>query len=149
MNEKGNRYALAALKGKRAAIASEVVQLERQLRHRRDMLIHVDATLRLLDPSIEVDSIPTKRTPQRIRLFRQGELGRMILDAVRRSPHGSVGTAEIVTALLSTGGHGEEARKAVAGRVRGNLAYLQRRGRIIKIGDGRSAAWALPDACSA
>jgi hypothetical protein len=49
---RGDRYALSALKDKRATLASEIIHLERQLRHRREMLVHVDATLRLLDESI-------------------------------------------------------------------------------------------------
>ncbi|MGD9802298.1 MAG: hypothetical protein AB7E81_06735 [Hyphomicrobiaceae bacterium] len=133
---------MVALKRKRAAIAGEIVQLERQLRHRKDMLIHVDATLKLLDPSVEVDTIPNKRPPQRINLFRHGELGRMIIDALRRAG-GEASLHDIVTSLLGAGGHGEEARKTVAPRVRGNLAYLTRQGKVAKVGDGREAIWKL------
>lgn len=139
---RGDRYAMAALKKKRATIASEIVQLERQLRHRRDMLGHVDATLRLLDPSIEVDDIPTKRPPKRIKLFRQGELGRMIVDVIRRAG-GEASLQEIVTGLLAAGGHGEDVRRTVAPRVRGNLAYLQRQGKVVKYGANRNARWRL------
>jgi hypothetical protein len=64
---------------KRAELASEIVHLERQLRHRKDSLGHVDATLRFLDPSIDPKVIPNKRHPRRVKLFRQGELGRLIL----------------------------------------------------------------------
>ena len=60
---RGDRYALSALKKKRATLASEMVQLERQLRHRREALGHVDATLRLLDPTVEIDAIP-KEAPE-------------------------------------------------------------------------------------
>jgi hypothetical protein len=67
MNEKGNRYALSALTHKRAAIAAEIIQLERQLRHRKDSVVHVDATLKLLDPSIEIDDIPNKRLPRQVK----------------------------------------------------------------------------------
>lgn len=139
---RGDRYALVALKHKRATIASEIVQLERQLRHRKEMLVHVDATLRILDPSVEVEAIPNKRPPQRIKLFRQGELGRMIIDAIRRAG-GEASLYDIVTALLAAGGHGEEARKTVAPRVRGNLAYLARQGKVVKEGEGRAASWRL------
>jgi hypothetical protein len=66
----------------------------------------------------------------------------MILDALRNAV-GEVGTAEIVTALLEAGGHGESARRAVGGRVRGNLAYLERRGKVAKTGEGRGARWLL------
>jgi len=142
MNDKGNRYALAALKDKRATIASEIVQLERQLRHLRESLVHVDATLRLLDDSIEPGDIRPKRAPRRIKLFRQGELGRMILGALRDA-QGELSTAQIVTALLEAGGHGEGARRAMAPRVRGNLAYLERRDKVIRNGKGTGARWTL------
>ena len=43
--EKGNQYALAALKHKRAMLAGEVVSLEKQIAWKRSQLEHVDATL--------------------------------------------------------------------------------------------------------
>jgi hypothetical protein len=98
MNEKGNRYALAALRDKRATLASEIVQLERQLRHRRDMLVHVDATLKFLDPAIDTDAIRSKR-PKRVMLFRAGELTRAVTDAMREYDR-PVALVEIVTAIM-------------------------------------------------
>ena len=139
---RGDRYALSALKNRRATIASEIVSLERQMRHCKEALVHVDATLRLLDESIDIDAIPNKRPPRRVKLFRQGELGRMILDALRNADR-PLATAEIVTALLEAGGHGDSARRAVGGRVRGNLAYLERRGKVDKSGNGIGARWSL------
>ena len=73
MNEKGNRYALAALKNKRATLSAEIVQLERQARSRKASLEHVDACLRLLDPTLTVEDIPNKRIPRHVNIFRQGE----------------------------------------------------------------------------
>lgn len=143
MNQKGNFYALAALKDRRATIASEIVECERKLRHLRESLVHVDATLRILDPEIEPEGIPTKRPVRRVKLFRQGELGRMILDALRQAHDETATTAEIVSFMLAAGGHGESARRAVAGRVRGNLAYLEKRGKVVKSKDGKTAVWKL------
>lgn len=142
MNEKGNRYALAALKNKRATLASEIVHLESQLRHRKGLLVHVDMTLKLLDPSIEVGAIPNKRLSKRVKLFGQGQLGRFILGAFREAK-GPLSCPEIVSHVLREGGHGEEARPAVRGRVRGNLSYLERRGKVIHSGSGRAARWRL------
>jgi hypothetical protein len=142
MNEKGNRYALSALRDKRAVLASEVVQLESQLRARKLALGHVDATLKLLDPSIEIGAIRTKRPVKRIRLFRQGELGRMILKALRESD-APLSTAQIVAAILAAGGHGDAARPTMAPRVRGNLAYQERRGTVLKSGSGKAVRWSL------
>jgi hypothetical protein len=140
---RGDRYALSALKNRRATIAAEIVSLERQLRHCRESLVHVDATLRLLDESIDVSSIPNKRLTRRVKLFGQGELGRLILDTFRMAGDRPLATQEIVTAILEAGGHGEGARKAVGGRVRGNLSYLERSGKVAKTGEGRDARWSL------
>ena len=142
-NEKGSRYALSALTRKRASLASEIVQLERQLRHRKESLVHVDATLKLLDPSIETDAIPNKRITKRVKLFRQGELGRMILGALRKTDGLALSTAEIVSDVLDAGGHGEAARPTLTPRVRGNLAYLQRRRKVAKSGNGKAVTWNL------
>jgi hypothetical protein len=83
--EKGSRYALSALKRKRASLAAEIVQLERQVQSRKDSLGHVDACLRLLDPSFPVEAIPNKRIVKHVTLFRQGELGRLILGALLKA----------------------------------------------------------------
>jgi hypothetical protein len=139
---RGDRYALSALKHKRASIASDIVETERKLRHLKEALVHVDACLLLLDPEANPETIPNKRPVRRIKLFRQGELGRLILDALRDAP-GELSTAEIVTAIITAGGHGESARRALAPRVRGNLAYLGRRRLVVKSGNGRTTRWAL------
>lgn len=139
---RGDRYAISALRNKRATIAAEIVQIERQLRHRKESLVHVDATLRLLDPSIETAAIPNKRLPRRVKLFRQGELGRLILGALRKA-EGPLSTHQIASVVLAAGGHGEAARPTVTPRVRGNLAYLDRRAKVTKSGNGRSAHWRL------
>ena len=104
--------------------------------------MHVDACLRLLGPTFPVEAIPNKRLSKNINLFRQGELGRLILGALRRAEGKPLSTAEIVTSVLASGEHGEAARPAM--RMRGNLGYLERRGRIIKTGERKSARWALP-----
>jgi CII-binding regulator of phage lambda lysogenization HflD len=142
MNEKGNRYALAALKDKRATLASEIVQLERQLRHRRDMLVHVDATLKFLDPSIDTEAIPNKRVPKRIMLFRAGELTRAVMDAMRQHDR-PVALVEIVEALMKAKGLGPDSRAALFAKVRSTLAYQQRQGKVTKSGEQKGARWRL------
>ena len=141
---RGDRYALSALRNKRASLASEIVQLKRQLRHRKESLGHVDATLRLLDPSVEIDAIPNKRRPKRIKLFRQGELGRLILGVLRKAD-GPVNTAAIAAGVLAAGGHGEVARRTMAPRVRGQprLSGAARNGDQVRHRKGRGLAACL------
>ena len=142
MNEKGNKYALAAMKDQRARLAGEIAHLKKRLAWAEEHIRHVDASLQLLDPQLFPNLIPARRPQVRIKLFRQGELGRMIIDALRRAGK-PLGTREIVTALLKAGGHGESARPALAPRVRGNLAYQEGRGKVRKAGRGKSVTWTL------
>ena len=142
MNENGNKYALAALKDKRASLAGEIKLMKTQLADRQEQLAHVDATIKILEPSYDVESIPLKRPLKRVKLFRHGELGRLIIDVLRRAGK-PLGTHVIVTGLMAAQGHDESARRALTPRIRGNLAYLQRRDMVEKQGSGASVKWAL------
>ena len=138
-----NKYALAALKDKRATLAGEIAQLKNKLAWAESQLKHVDATIGLFEPSLDPDSIPNKRPAKRIKLFRQGELGRLILDALRTAD-GPLRTQDVVSAIMLAQGHDEAARTALAPRVRGNLQYLQTKaGTVAKIGGGTDARWTL------
>jgi hypothetical protein len=84
MTDNGNKYALAALKERRAAIDGELRQCEQRLRHLRSMLEHVDATLSLFDPDGNPKAIKAKRPYRRVKLFSDGALGRHVLNAMRK-----------------------------------------------------------------
>ena len=144
MNENGNQYALAALKDKRATLAGEIADLKRQLAWRVQQLDHVDACLTIFQPGFDVAKIGTKLVRKRVKLFKQGELGRLIIDALRRAGK-PLGTHEITSALLAAGGYGESARPGLGPRVRGNLAYQVRRGTVKSEGSGRIIKWCLVD----
>jgi len=79
MKETSNRYALCALRERRAELAGEIQSLESRLRHLRDSLTHLDGTLRLFDPDGNPASIKPKKPYKRVKLFGQGKLNRMIL----------------------------------------------------------------------
>jgi hypothetical protein len=147
MTDLGNRYALSALRAKRGELAGEIVQLKRKLAWAEDSLRHIDASLEILDPARDPSLIPAKRPQKRIKLFRQGQLSALILGALRQAKS-PLTTADVVTAVLLTGGYGEGARPGLGPRVRGNLAYLESQGRARKLGRGRKARW-LPGSGSA
>jgi hypothetical protein len=67
-NEKGNRYAIHALKDRRATMAGEIVQMKEGIAYREDQLGHLDAVLRELDPSYRADTLPPKKL-RRVKLF--------------------------------------------------------------------------------
>lgn len=142
MNDIGNKYALAALKDKRASLAGEISQLKKQLSWRQEQIAHVDATLRLFDPSAKPETIPTKRPYKHVKLFKQGELGRTIVDALRRAAV-PLKIDELTASVTAALNQPDIMRSAMKPRVRGNLAYLHGIGKVFKTGSGTNAKWAL------
>ena len=141
--ETGNRYALSALKDKRATLAGEIAQLKNKLAWAESQLKHLDATIQIFEPVADPSAIPNKRPKKRVKLFRQGELSRTILDCLRTAD-GPMRTYDVVSAVLMALGHEEAARPALTPRVRSNLQYLQTRaGRVAKLGSGGNARWTL------
>ena len=61
MNENGNRYTVAALRERRAALDGEIKEYERKLRFLRVAIGHVDATISLFDPNGNPKKITAKR----------------------------------------------------------------------------------------
>lgn len=66
----------------------------------------------------------------------------MILKALRES-EAPLSTSQIVTAIFGAGGHGETAKPTMAPRVRGNLAYLEKRRMVLKSSNDKGARWEL------
>jgi hypothetical protein len=61
MNDNGNRYAIAALRERGASIDGELRQCEQGMRHLREILGPLDATLSLFDPAGNPKAIKAKR----------------------------------------------------------------------------------------
>ena len=49
---------------------------------------------------MDLDKLPAKRTIKHVRLFKQGELGRLILGALREANGGPLSTHDIVAAVM-------------------------------------------------
>jgi hypothetical protein len=140
---KTNRYALRALKDRRAEIAGEICQLKIQLKTRKLQLVYIDASILLLDPSVDLDKLPAKRTIKHVRLFKRGELGRLILGALREANGGPLGTHDITAAVIDKVGFDQDVRLTVKDRVRLNLNYLERGGRVSRTGKQQNVRWSL------
>jgi hypothetical protein len=138
---KTNQYAIAALKDRRATLAGEIESYKQGITDREEMLSHLDATLRALDPSYRADTVAPKKL-RRVKLFGGGELNRLILDALRTGGK-PLTNVEIAAAIVTAKGYGEEAMPALIRRVRANLSYLLRNDRVTKTGNRMTARWAL------
>jgi hypothetical protein len=83
MTDLGNKYAVAALRNKRAVLAGEIAKLEKTLEWKRHQLVHLDATLALFGEG-DPDSIKPVKPYKRIALFKQGELSQHVRESLRR-----------------------------------------------------------------
>lgn len=136
-----NSFAIPALKDKRAQIAGRVISLKKQIARHHKELASLDATIALFDPAYRVGSIKPMNARKRTKLFKMGELGRLILDALRRAEGRPLATAEVVATV--TAAIGESKATLLAHSVRSNLAYLARRGAVVKVGERKMARWRL------
>ena len=142
LSENANRYAMAALRERRAEMSGELTRLERQVRHLKASMVHMDATLRLMDPERDPNEIPSKRPYVRTKLFGAGKLNRLIMDAMRKGAR-PMSTAEVVDGIVADLGYGDDAASGLRNRVRANLRYLEKGGRVTKEGSGPGALWRL------
>ncbi len=143
MSDLGNQYAIAALRERRAEMAGEVAALEKRLHFLRENLVHVDGALRLLNPDADPSKIAPKRPYKRVKLFGEGKLNRLILDALRVGAR-SMTTREVIAAVVAELGYGDDAARIMSQRVRANLLYLSKaRGEVVKEGERATALWSL------
>ena len=95
---------LSGLVEKRAELAGEIRQAEDRLEQMRSDILHLDATIRLIDPSFHTDAIVPKVRRQRREWFAKNELFRMILDTLRRAPE-AMTSRELALALMERKGY--------------------------------------------
>ena len=86
------QHVVTALIRKRAEIAGQLEAAQNTARQLIIDLDHVDATLRLYVPDIDLEEIKPKPLPPRHAAFR-GEVSRLILEALRVAPEGMTAQA--------------------------------------------------------
>jgi hypothetical protein len=103
--------AAGALRGKRAELSGQILELEKDLRQRRVDLIHLDATLKLFAPDLSPRTIKPRRPGGRSAWFHRGECARAVLEMLRLANLPKAGAAkgyieriEAVSAKHPTGG---------------------------------------------
>jgi len=140
----GNSYAISALVAQRAKIAGLILDLEKEVARHRATLIHLDATLKLLDPTIKLHVIrATHRAADRSSYFTPGEISERCRDAIREAGERGITVEDVVkVALRDKGIEGDQAlRHDFIRRFHWAMGRLQRDGRIDRFGRGRRVRW--------
>lgn len=124
------RNVLHALTRKRAEIAGLVEQTDLELQRLTDELAHVDATIRIFNPDVDIDGIRAKPALRRIAL--KGEITRPIFRALREA-EAPMTTREITHRLLRERGldpYDDELAAILIKRVRACLRTQKQRGLV-------------------
>jgi len=78
-------HVVSNLVERRAALADEVVRLRERLDAATSDLIHIDATIHIVDPDFALSDIRLKGPTRNNPWFANGELSRFALDALRQA----------------------------------------------------------------
>jgi hypothetical protein len=136
-----------ALIGKRAELAGSAATLERQLARVRDDLGHIDATLRLFDPTIKPATIkPRAPAPTRSAHFEVGEIARRCRAGMRDAgPDGVTADGLALVAMRDKGVDPDDTaiRSDFARRLYWTFIRLAQKGEVAKTGQGMASTWTL------
>jgi hypothetical protein len=91
-------HVVSALRAKRGELAGRIDALQDQLREAMIDIDHVDCTLRLFDPDIDLDEIKPKPLPPRHHAFK-GQVTRAILAMLRTE--GAMDTKAITIRIMA------------------------------------------------
>lgn len=98
---------ISALRDKRSELADAIAQLERQVDRQRADLGHIDATIRLFDPSIEDEETRSTAPRAHNNWFRPGECRRRIYDVLREVTE-AMTTRDVVAGVMKAKGLRED-----------------------------------------
>ncbi|GGD54306.1 hypothetical protein [Croceicoccus pelagius] len=137
-------HAISALRSKRGELAGQIDALQDQLRQAMIDTDHVDCTLRLFDPDIELDEIRPKPLPPRHHAFK-GQVTRSILAMLRTE---SAMDAKAITIRLMAerdlNPNDKTPQKAMTKRIGAALRNLRERTLVqSRRGDGAFLEWSI------
>jgi len=138
----GFRYAICSLRQRRAEIDRDIGQLALQMAHKQADLAKVDAVLQILAPASDPALIPPKRPVKYLNLFRQGELGQILIGLLRAAGR-PMTNIELATIVIERGGYDPTLWTPIRRRTRANLEYLANQQRVKKLDAGRLARWTI------
>lgn len=136
----GYSLTLHGLIRKRAELAGELEGLRAQTRSLLSALQHIDATIRVFNPTIDLEDLPEGTVPPPFTGFR-GEIQRFLIDELRKANH-PLSTFDLADRLMAKRGLDANDRIAlnlIRKRTGYALAKLRKAGRVTSKRAHRSA----------
>jgi hypothetical protein len=135
-------YTLSEIFDKRNELAGLILLAEQQARALRSDLAHVEATIRILRPGIDLPKIVPKRVEFRPRYFKRGQLTRLILDYIREHAGEPITVETLMPLVVGDRQLSQAERASVSTTVHQALHKIEKRGTIERIAPiGRIVRW--------
>jgi len=138
---------LHALTRKRAEIAGKIEHCQLEMRRLIAELDHVDATIRIFNPAIDIGRIRAKPVPPRHAAFK-GEVSRIVFDVLREAP-APVTSRDIAMQLMKERGldpNDRDLSVIMVKRVCACLRVQRKRGLVrVAANIGNLQGWELAD----
>jgi hypothetical protein len=139
----GVSFVISGLVSKRSELAGLAEHYAQELDRLDADLKHLDATIKLFDPEIDLRTLPPKRFREANRIFRQGESNRLILEVMREAG-GTLNTLAIAQRVAAKKHLDESLVKTVRDTVLDALRRIEKKGVVRQIGrEGMALLWQL------
>jgi|SRR5665213_139400 len=139
-------HVVSALKEKRIAIASQIEDYREKMRQAVIALDHVEASLRLFDPDVDMGELGPRKVPQ-VLYDTKGDTGRIILETLRTATR-PLATSQITDAIMKARGLDQNDKglcRLMAKRTTANLMHWKRKRGLIRSmpGPGQQLLWEI------
>jgi len=139
-------HVVSALKTKRVEIASQIEDYREKMRLAVIALDHVEASLRLFDPDVDMGQLGPRKVAQ-VLYDTKGDTGRVILDALRTATM-PMSTAAVCETVMKARGLDTDDRglcRLMMRRTNANLKHWQRKRGLIRSmpGPGQQLLWEI------
>lgn len=136
-------HVVSGLVSKRSELAGLIDHHQREVERLAIDLLHLDATLKLFSPELNLGKIKTKQYRRYSRLFKQGECHRLSLDALRIAGI-PCSTAMVAEGIMKIKGIATEQYETVCDSINNSLRYAENTGKVRRNGmRGASIVWEL------
>ena len=140
-------YTLSELFDKRNELAALIEQAEKQAKQYREDLVHVEATIRILRPGMDLPAIVRKRIEYRPRYFKRGQLSRLVLDWIREHGDEPFTVNDVLPVAVGERDLNHRDKEILRQSIHTVLHKLTARGTVERVaGRGRTVCWRLPSA---
>ena len=139
-------HVVSALKEKRIAIASQIEDYREKTRQAVIALDHVEASLRLFDPDVDMGELGLRKVPQ-VLYDLKGDTGRIILGTLRTATV-PLSTAKVCEAVMNARGLDSDDGglvRLMMKRTTANLTHWKRKRGLIRSmpGPGQQLLWEI------